>query len=310
VGNNPFRFQQSTGELSAGLRFDAPITRLVERNNYRQALITYQQARRALIQFEDATNTTLRQDMRVLVQLEQNLEIQREAVAIAIRRVDQTREALNEPPPAAQPGQPATTLGPTLANNLISALQSLSDAQNNFMSVYLQYYNNRIQLFQDLGIMRLDERGIWIEEPLDQNLAAVEAMYPLPPEIPVDWLRDAGVDPNQPPAMPPTDAWGEIKDQLRRYQAKEESNLEGETADERQIDRLKRRGEPVRPGDQTPAPDDDQPPMPSDDGEMPQPDDTEAQTGKKRTWRERLLGSPAAKTKPPERYAARKGNES
>ncbi|HEV3002871.1 MAG TPA: hypothetical protein VGX78_00350, partial [Pirellulales bacterium] len=159
VGNNPLSFQQATGELSAGLKFDAPITRVLERNNYRQALIQYQQARRSLIQFEDLTNATLRQDMRSLVQLEVNLEIQREAVVIAVRRVDNTREALNEPPPAAQPGQAVTTLGPTLAENLLSALQALSDAQNNFMSVYLQYYNNRIQLFQDLGIMRLDERG-------------------------------------------------------------------------------------------------------------------------------------------------------
>jgi hypothetical protein len=292
VGNNPLRFQQATGELSAGVRFDAPITRVMERNNYRQALITYQQARRALIQFEDATNATLRQDMRSLVQLEQNLEIQREAVAIAVRRVDESREALNQPPPAAQPGQAPATLGATLATSLLTAIQALSDAQNNFMSVYLQYYNNRIQLFQDLGIMQLDERGMWIDEPLDQNLAKVEAMYPLPPEIPVDWLRDARVDPNQAPALLPTDAWQEIKAKVGDITADQGSQAmdgqEGEPVMNSQ------EGESVQPYEDAPKSDEDQPPDPSEPAEMPAPgNNNEARSAKKRGWRARILSKPA-----------------
>lgn len=205
LGNNPLRFESAAGNLTAGLRFDAPITRLLERNNYRQALIQYQQQRRALIQFEDSQNQNLRQDLRVLKQLEINLEIQRRAVAIAVRRVDQTREALSEPPAPAQPGQAASTLGPTAAQNLLSALQALSDSQNNFMSVWLQYYATRMELYIDLGIMRLDERGMWIDEPLDRNLAELDALYPLPPELPVDWMRDIGLDPNAPPVAAPTE---------------------------------------------------------------------------------------------------------
>jgi hypothetical protein len=205
IGNNPLRFESATGNFTAGLRFDAPITRLAERNNYRQALIQYQQQRRGLIQFEDATNVGLRQDMRVLKQLEINMEIQRRAVAIAVRRVDQSREVLNQPPGPVAPGQPPSSLGPTAAQNLLSALQSLSDAQNAFMSVWLQYYSNRLETYVDLGIMRLDDRGIWIDEPLDKNLAALEEMYPLPPELPVDWLREAGLDPNAAPVGLPTE---------------------------------------------------------------------------------------------------------
>lgn len=205
LGNNPLRFESATGNFTAGLRFDAPITRLAERNNYRQALIQYQQQRRALIQFEDATNLGLRQDLRVLKQLEVNLEIQRRAVAIAIRRVDNAREVLNQPPAAVQPGQAASTFGPTAATNLLSALQALSDSQNNFMSVWLQYYSNRLETYVDLGIMRLDDRGMWIDEPLDKNLAALEEMYPLPPELPVDWLRVGGMDPEAAPAALPNE---------------------------------------------------------------------------------------------------------
>jgi hypothetical protein len=214
LGNNPLRFESATGNFTAGLRFDAPITRLLERNNYRQALIQYQQQRRALIQFEDLQNQGLRQDLRILKQLEINLEIQRRAVAIAIRRVDQTREALSQPPAPVQPGQPASTLGPTSAQNLLSALQALSDSQNNFMSVWLQYYANRLETYIDLGIMRLDDRGMWIDEPLDKNLAELDAMYPLPPELPVDWLRDVGLDPNAPPVGVPNEGVPTLGDRV------------------------------------------------------------------------------------------------
>ncbi|HVW39409.1 MAG TPA: TolC family protein, partial [Pirellulales bacterium] len=214
LGNNPLRFESATGNFTAGLRFDAPITRLAERNNYRQALIQYQQQRRALIQFEDATNLGLRQDLRVLKQLEVNLEIQRRAVAIAIRRVDNTREVLSRPPDIAAAGQAAaSTLSPTAAINMISALQALSDSQNNFMSVWLQYYSNRLETYVDLGIMRLDERGMWIDEPLDKNLAALEEMYPLPPELPVDWLRAGGLDPETAPAALPNEGVPQLDEQ-------------------------------------------------------------------------------------------------
>ena len=46
VDNNPLNFRGSTGRLRVGLEFDAPLTRLAERNAYRTALINYQQARR------------------------------------------------------------------------------------------------------------------------------------------------------------------------------------------------------------------------------------------------------------------------
>jgi hypothetical protein len=181
--------------MSAGLRFDPPLTRLLERNNYRSALISYQQDRRTLIQFEDTINQTLRQNLRTLKQHETNLEIQRKAVVIAVRRVDQTREALNEPPAPAEPGQAVTPIGPTAASNLLTSLTALSDAQNNFMSVWLNHYSQRMSLMRDLGLMQLDDRGLWIDIPLQEALASANDPCPLPPDVPADWLKDAGVDP-------------------------------------------------------------------------------------------------------------------
>ena len=95
VGDNPTDFRGKNGLFRASVRFDPPLTRLLERNSFRQQLIQYEQDRRQLIQFEDGIHQTLRQTLRGLNQLRTNLEYQRQAVAIAIRRVDETREVLS-----------------------------------------------------------------------------------------------------------------------------------------------------------------------------------------------------------------------
>jgi hypothetical protein len=202
VGNNPAKFEANNGELTLGVQFAPPFTRLLQRNNYRQALVQYQQQRRFAIQFEDTTNIALRNDMRSITYFQINFELQRQAVRIAVRRVDDTREELNQPPPPIVLGQAPAALGPTAASNLLTALQALSDSQNNLMSNWLQHYQQRMTLYNDLGLMRLDERGVWIDEPIDQGLAQLEQMYPLPPELPVDWLKDAGL---AQPAVYPTE---------------------------------------------------------------------------------------------------------
>ena len=193
LGNNPAKFEANNGQLALGVQFAPPLTRLLQRNNYRQALVQYQQQRRFAIQYEDTINISLRNDMRAITYYQINFELQREAVRVAVRRVDDTREELNQPPARVALGQAPTSLGPTAASNLLTALQALSDSQNNLMSNWLQHYQQRMTMYNDLGIMRLDERGVWIDEPIDQGVAQLEQMYPLPPELPVDWLKDAGL---------------------------------------------------------------------------------------------------------------------
>jgi hypothetical protein len=199
TGNSPARFRGTTGRMSVGLQFDAPFTRLQERNNFRQAIIDYEQQRRQLITFEDGVQETLRQLLRNLELDKVNLEIQRRAAVIAIRRVDETREVLNEPPPLPQPGQPAPQLGPTAAMDVLDALAALSDSQNNLMTVWWDYYATRMRLAYAMGIMQLDEEGRWVEQPLSTaaRLKADEA--PLPPAAPDGLLEQL----EQVPAPPP-----------------------------------------------------------------------------------------------------------
>ena len=191
VGDNAVKFQARDTTVSAGLRFDTPFNRRVERNDFRQQLIFYQQARRQMIQYEDGVNRGLRALLRELEQLAVNLEIQRRAVAISIRRVDQTRENFNKPAPPAQPGQPVVQFGPTAALNLLTALSDLRSSQNNFMSVWLNYHAGRMRLLRDLGIIRIDEEGLWVEESVQDALDAAMDGVPveLPPDVPEQWYR-------------------------------------------------------------------------------------------------------------------------
>jgi hypothetical protein len=198
VGNNPAKFRTPTGAFSAGLQFDAPLTRLTERNNFRQAILDYQQVRRQQIQYEDRIKLSLRSSLRQLELDKQNLETQRRAVIIAIRRVDQTRLTLSQPAaPPPPPGPDGTTsadptagqLGPTATLNLIFAFNDLRSSQDALTSIWVNYYATRAALAQQLGVMELTDDGMWIDQPFTCAERATEADMPLPPAVPEEWLR-------------------------------------------------------------------------------------------------------------------------
>ena len=163
--NNAVDFSDAGRNLRLGLEFDGPFTRLLERNAYRQTLISYQQDRRNFIQSHDAVHLGLRGLLRQIEQLRLDLEIQRFAVTIAIRQVDMTRAAFYAPVRPPQPGQRPAQFGPTAATNLLGALSSLRNTQNNFMGVWLNYYAARMRLARELGTMKIDQDGHWVEQP-------------------------------------------------------------------------------------------------------------------------------------------------
>ncbi len=187
--NNPVDFRASTSSLRLGVEFDAPLARLLERNGYREALIDYQRNRRNLIQSQDQLQLGLRALVRTLRQRKLQLEIQRRAVTIAIRRVDQTQLSLSTPPPMGQPGV-RPQISPTTAINLLGAQSSLQSSQNSFLAAWLNYYAARIRLYRELGVMQLDPSGKWIENTVDFGSLpspgeTVDPAEALPPPLPV-----------------------------------------------------------------------------------------------------------------------------
>jgi hypothetical protein len=190
--DNPFSFRGADGRLSVGLQFDPPLTRLGERNNYRQSLIEFQQARRQYYQFRDRVQRDLRATLRQSRLDDLNFELRRAAVHVGITQVDLTRLRLSEPSRPVTPSAPGvptqpggqTQLGATVARDLVNALIDLLNVQNDFLSVWVDQEVQRLQLDFQLGVMELDPEGLRIEhaQPLKSFLAELpnSSPYELP----------------------------------------------------------------------------------------------------------------------------------
>jgi hypothetical protein len=156
VNDNVFSLRPNTGPLQVGVQFDAPITRLQERNAYRQSLLEYQQARRSYYNFEDAIAQGLRSQLRQLTSFQINFELNRLAVIEAARQV-MLNTFIN------QETQRLGTVRATGGRDDTQAIQDLLNAQNNFMLIFISYEVQRLQLDFSLGTMQLDNEGLWID---------------------------------------------------------------------------------------------------------------------------------------------------
>jgi hypothetical protein len=169
--DNPFSLSGKNGALRVGLQFDPPLTRVSERNTYRQSLIEFQQAKRNYYQFRDRVQRDLRGALRQMKLDDLNLELRRAAVHVAITQVDLARLRLSEParPVAATaPGQAsepggASQFGDTVARDLVNAQIDLLNVQNDFLSVWVDHDVQNLSLDFLLGTMELDGRGVRIE---------------------------------------------------------------------------------------------------------------------------------------------------
>lgn len=157
AGNNPLSLRSSTGRLRLGLQWDAPITRLLERNAYRTSQIQYEQRKRDYYNFEDGIWQLLRSEIRQLQANRLTFEFGRQAVRIAAEQIELNADirALNE--------ARGRTVGPTAARDAISALSDLLDAQNGLLNIFVNYEIVRRGLDFDLGTMELTPEGLWLD---------------------------------------------------------------------------------------------------------------------------------------------------
>ena len=138
----------------AGLAFTAPLDQIDERNNYRQALINYQRARRDFIELEDQVKLQVRTSWRQLNQIQDNFDsINRRSVRLAARQYDIAVET------AGAPGQSSAN-----AFSLLDALRNVLDAQNTLIQDWTNFERTRIRFYRDIGIMEIDERGLWNDD--------------------------------------------------------------------------------------------------------------------------------------------------
>jgi hypothetical protein len=88
----------------------------------------------------------------------------------------------------------------------LTALSALRNTQNNLMGVWLNYYAARMRLARELGTMKLDQDGGWIDHPVsDSSFAKAPDSDPsnLPPAIPSEWIELADRLPQEPDAQAP-----------------------------------------------------------------------------------------------------------
>lgn len=162
TASKPYAYAPSGSENQLVINAQLPINRRAQRNAYRTALINYQSTRRLLMAFEDNIANDVRNDIRQLRAIAEVYKIQQRVVEQSYSIVENAAEVLFAPP------VPGTVLdagtAASLTTQLLQALSGLLTAQNTLYTYWVGFLSNRIQLYLDLELMQLDERGIWRDE--------------------------------------------------------------------------------------------------------------------------------------------------
>jgi len=133
--------------LSLAVTLGVPLDRVNERNAYRAAQIALAQARRELEEFQDQLEVSIRSSFRELERRLQSLDIQSQLI------VDQTKNL--------RIAELRFERGEIENRDVVEANQSLLDAQNALIDEQVNYEIARLQLLRDLGILFIDETGMW-----------------------------------------------------------------------------------------------------------------------------------------------------
>jgi hypothetical protein len=163
----PFAFSGSRTRHQLIMNWDLPLVRTLERNNYRASLIAFQRQRRALMEAEDLVVQAVRGEIRQLRVLAEQYKIQQRQVELAYLTVESSLDTFNAPPapvPAGGAGVDVSTRAATLTQQLLNAQTRLPLSQNALLTVWINYVNTRFQLYRDLELMPLDQRGVWLDD--------------------------------------------------------------------------------------------------------------------------------------------------
>jgi outer membrane protein TolC len=137
--------------FTAGLNMSLPVDRVSESNAYRRAQISMAQAERSFDEFRDSLELQIRSSFRELERRRQSLEIQDELifgqeknVRIAQLRFEQGNGQVDN-------------------RDVTEANDQLLEARNRMIDERVNYEISRLQLLKDLGILFIDEKGMFQE---------------------------------------------------------------------------------------------------------------------------------------------------
>jgi hypothetical protein len=175
LNDRPFDFRGSQSTFNAGVSFTAPLDQVQKRNAYRASLIAYQQARRNYMAFEDSVKFDVRTAWRQINLTRQSFENTRRAVRLSALQYDQAVET------STAPLAPGASAGNSQGLNLIQALNSVVSNQNNLIQIWVNYEQSRLNIYRDMGIMEIDDRGVWTD---DYYLRLTQGMGSSSPSVP------------------------------------------------------------------------------------------------------------------------------
>jgi hypothetical protein len=155
---NPFGFFSQAHQFSLVFNAELPLIRVAERNAFRQAIIAYEQQRRALMSEEDFIKNQLRSDIRAMQVNYINYDITKRNLVLNIRLKDQAFEQIIAPPQAATgQGLAQSANAATQTTNLINFQNTLFSSEVALITYYQTYELARLTVYRDIGILPYDE---------------------------------------------------------------------------------------------------------------------------------------------------------
>jgi len=157
----PLEFSKDDLTWTLGADVDFALTRLPQRNVYRESVITLAFAHRNAQESEDSIRLQVRDGLRQAQRTVQTWRLQKGAVELAARRVESAALSL-------EAGRAAT-------RDILEAQSALTNAQNGATRALIEQRLAVLNLWLDLEILRLDENGL---APEPELMAALETPRP------------------------------------------------------------------------------------------------------------------------------------
>ncbi|MDD5133948.1 MAG: TolC family protein [Phycisphaerae bacterium] len=143
------QMRHDRGVSSALLTLDLPIERTAESLDYRNSFIALEQAVRDVQQLEDSIKSDIRNAQRDLLEARERMGIQAKSVYVAQKRVKSVNMFLEA--------------GRAQIRDLLEAQDALLSAQNSLTAAVVNYRIAELNIQRDMGVLRVDEKGLWQE---------------------------------------------------------------------------------------------------------------------------------------------------
>ncbi|MBI1390520.1 MAG: TolC family protein [bacterium] len=147
ANNEDLAFEK--GRYNALLSLDLPIERTREIISYRESILTLERAVRTVQETEDSIKLNVRNRLRDLQEAREGLQIQAKAAELANRRVRSTTLSLQA--------------GRSIIRDVLESQSALLSSENSLTSAMVNYRIAELELQRDLGVLQVNENGIWTE---------------------------------------------------------------------------------------------------------------------------------------------------